>query len=174
MASVRLSPPVLFRTQPSQAKCTDTALWSPSRTVSYSSTALRVPARQACVAHWRRSWPFACRSGSSFSSFLPLPLNPRLTVFLPPLLHLPLSRFRLPPSPATTSYQSGRLIEINSHSLFSKWFSESGKLVQRLFSQVNEMVDDEECFVVVLIGASSSFSPLRLLASKGDEADSYC
>ena len=26
----------------------------------------------------------------------------------------------------------GYLVEINSHSLFSKWFSESGKLVQRM------------------------------------------
>ncbi|KAF5393981.1 hypothetical protein D9757_000204 [Collybiopsis confluens] len=31
-------------------------------------------------------------------------------------------------------YSHARLFEINSHSLFSKWFSESGKLVQRLFS----------------------------------------
>jgi len=43
-------------------------------------------------------------------------------------------------------------VEINSHSLFSKWFSESGKLVQRLFSMVHELVDDEENFVVVMIG----------------------
>lgn len=43
-------------------------------------------------------------------------------------------------------------MEINSHSLFSKWFSESGKLVQKLFSAVHEMVDDEDCFVVVMIG----------------------
>jgi len=49
-------------------------------------------------------------------------------------------------------YDHGKLIEINSHSLFSKWFSESGKLVQRLFAQVTEMVEDQSCFVVVLIG----------------------
>ena len=29
-------------------------------------------------------------------------------------------------------YSLGQLIEINSHSLFSKWFSESGKLVQKM------------------------------------------
>lgn len=50
-------------------------------------------------------------------------------------------------------YTHGKLVEINSHSLFSKWFSESGKLVQRLFSMVTEMVDDEDGFVVILIGA---------------------
>ncbi len=49
-------------------------------------------------------------------------------------------------------YTYGKIVEINSHSLFSKWFSESGKLVQRLFSTVNEMVDDENGFVVVMIG----------------------
>lgn len=45
-------------------------------------------------------------------------------------------------------------MEINSHSLFSKWFSESGKLVQKLFSSINKMVDDPDCFVVVMIGQS--------------------
>jgi len=29
-------------------------------------------------------------------------------------------------------YDYGQLVEINSHSLFSKWFSESGKLVQKM------------------------------------------
>lgn len=51
-------------------------------------------------------------------------------------------------------YTHGKLVEINSHSLFSKWFSESGKLVQRLFSMVTEMVEDEDGFVVILIGGS--------------------
>ena len=53
-------------------------------------------------------------------------------------------------------YKYGKIVEINSHSLFSKWFSESGKLVQRLFSDVNTMVDDEDGFVVVMIGQSCS------------------
>ena len=49
-------------------------------------------------------------------------------------------------------YPQSRLLEINSHSLFSRWFSESGKLVQKLFSSVMELVEDEDTFVVVLIG----------------------
>lgn len=50
-------------------------------------------------------------------------------------------------------YRRGcRLVEVNAHSLFSKWFSESGKLVQRLFGQIMELLEDEECYVVVLIG----------------------
>ncbi|GAA6013615.1 hypothetical protein JCM10207_004791 [Rhodosporidiobolus poonsookiae] len=66
-------------------------------------------------------------------------------------------------------YQSGKLIEINSHSLFSKWFSESGKLVQRLFAQVTEMVDDESCFVVVLIDEVESLTAARAGAMSGKE-----
>lgn len=54
-----------------------------------------------------------------------------------------------------TRYSHSRLLEINSHSLFSRWFSESGKLVQRLFSSVMDLVDDEDTFVVVLIGIST-------------------
>lgn len=49
-------------------------------------------------------------------------------------------------------YTETKLVEINSHSLFSKWFSESGKLVQKLFSHVTRMVDSESTFVVVMIG----------------------
>lgn len=60
--------------------------------------------------------------------------------------------FLLYVSNTTARYPHSRLLEINSHSLFSKWFSESGKLVQRLFSSVMDMVEDEETFVVVLIG----------------------
>lgn len=33
-------------------------------------------------------------------------------------------------------YAQGQLIEVNAHSLFSKWFSESGKLVSRLFAKI--------------------------------------
>lgn len=45
-----------------------------------------------------------------------------------------------------------RLVEINSHNLFSKFFSESGKLVGRLFESVVEMLEDGDLFVVLLIG----------------------
>ena len=60
-------------------------------------------------------------------------------------------------------YPSARLLEINSHSLFSRWFSESGKLVQKLFGTVMDMVEDEENFVVVLIGKAGSLSNSRSL-----------
>ncbi len=53
------------------------------------------------------------------------------------------------------SYTNARLLEINAHSLFSKWFSESGKLVQRLFTSITELAEEEDAFLVVLIGSSS-------------------
>ncbi|THH14965.1 hypothetical protein EW146_g5442 [Bondarzewia mesenterica] len=66
-------------------------------------------------------------------------------------------------------YPHSRLLEINSHSLFSRWFSESGKLVQRLFSSVMDLVDDEETFVVVLIDEVESLTAARAGAMAGTE-----
>jgi hypothetical protein len=54
-------------------------------------------------------------------------------------------------------YPQARLLEINSHSLFSRWFSESGKLVQRLFSSIMELVEDDDTFIVVLIGEHATY-----------------
>ncbi|PWN22347.1 AAA-domain-containing protein [Microstroma glucosiphilum] len=66
-------------------------------------------------------------------------------------------------------YSHGKLVEINSHSLFSKWFSESGKLVQRLFSMVTEMVEDSHGFVVILIDEVESLTAARAASSSGTE-----
>ena len=38
-------------------------------------------------------------------------------------------------------YPSSHLIEVNAHSIFSKWFSESGKMVMGMFSQIHEMLE---------------------------------
>jgi len=66
-------------------------------------------------------------------------------------------------------YTHSRLLEINSHSLFSRWFSESGKLVQKLFSSVNELCDEEDSFVVVLIDEVESLTAARAGAMAGTE-----
>lgn len=68
-----------------------------------------------------------------------------------------------------STYTHGKLVEIHSHSLFSKWFSESGKLVHRLFELVNELLDDESGFVVVLIDEVESLSQARSSAAGGTE-----
>ncbi|PPQ79562.1 hypothetical protein CVT25_003444 [Psilocybe cyanescens] len=66
-------------------------------------------------------------------------------------------------------YSHARLLEINSHSLFSKWFSESGKLVQRLFTSITELVEEEDGFVVVLIDEVESLTAARVGAMAGTE-----
>ncbi|EIM88236.1 thyroid receptor-interacting protein 13 [Stereum hirsutum FP-91666 SS1] len=66
-------------------------------------------------------------------------------------------------------YPHSRLLEINSHSLFSRWFSESGKLVQGLFSSVMDLVEDEETFVTVLIDEVESLTAARAGAMAGTE-----
>jgi pachytene checkpoint protein 2 len=54
--------------------------------------------------------------------------------------------------PLLGRYPRGLLVEINSHSLFSKWFSESGKLVMKMFQKIDEFMNDEESLVCLLIG----------------------
>ncbi|KAA0203689.1 hypothetical protein HAZT_HAZT006454 [Hyalella azteca] len=66
-------------------------------------------------------------------------------------------------------YSYAQLIEINSHSLFSKWFSESGKLVQRLFSRLQEMADDPSCLVCVLVDEVESLARSRCSESASSE-----
>ncbi|KAB5596327.1 Thyroid receptor-interacting protein [Ceratobasidium theobromae] len=67
-------------------------------------------------------------------------------------------------------YSAGaRLLELNAHSLFSRWFSESGKLVQRAFSGVMEMADDPDVFVVLLIDEVESLTAARAGAMSGTE-----
>ena len=52
-------------------------------------------------------------------------------------------------------------MEINAHSLFSKWFSESGKLVSKLFEKIQELTDDEDTFVFVLVDEVESLAAAR-------------
>ncbi|CAE6531253.1 unnamed protein product [Rhizoctonia solani] len=67
-------------------------------------------------------------------------------------------------------YSGGtRLLELNAHSLFSRWFSESGKLVQRAFSGVMEMADDPDVFLVLLIDEVESLTAARAGAMSGTE-----
>jgi pachytene checkpoint protein 2 len=58
-------------------------------------------------------------------------------------------------------YDDAVLVEINSHSLFSKWFSESGKLVMKLFDHILELAEDKRCLVIVLIDEVESITVSR-------------
>ncbi|XLR57666.1 hypothetical protein HN51_012008 [Arachis hypogaea] len=62
-----------------------------------------------------------------------------------------------------------QLIEVNAHSLFSKWFSESGKLVAKLFQKIQEMVEEESNLVFVLIDEVESLAAARKAAISGSE-----
>ena len=64
------------------------------------------------------------------------------------------------------------LLEIHSHSLFSKWFSTSGKLVSALFTMVRDMVeDDPTTLVFVLVDEVESLAGTRGGGANGDPAD---
>ncbi|KJH45314.1 ATPase, AAA family [Dictyocaulus viviparus] len=70
-------------------------------------------------------------------------------------------------------FSSSVMVEINSHSLFSKWFSESGKLVLKMFDQIDDLADDGRCMVFVLIDEIESLGMSRdTSTSRGDPADS--
>ncbi|KYQ90892.1 AAA ATPase domain-containing protein [Tieghemostelium lacteum] len=64
---------------------------------------------------------------------------------------------------------SFQLFEINSHSLFSKWFSESGKLVMKLFQRIREQLEDQNSFLVLLIDEVESLTSARKSALQGNE-----
>ncbi|XP_035147744.1 pachytene checkpoint protein 2 homolog isoform X1 [Callithrix jacchus] len=66
-------------------------------------------------------------------------------------------------------YQYGQLIEINSHSLFSKWFSESGKLVNKMFQKIQDLIDDKDALVFVLIDEVESLTAARNACRAGTE-----
>lgn len=68
-------------------------------------------------------------------------------------------------------YAQGQLIEVNSHSLFSKWFSESGKLILKLFEKIEELIEDKESLVCVLIDEVESLSAARQAAGGGEPSD---
>lgn len=58
-------------------------------------------------------------------------------------------------------YTSSQLVEVNAHSLFSKWFSESGKLVSKLFGAITELVEEPQSLVFVLIDEVESLTAAR-------------
>ncbi|KAH8414176.1 hypothetical protein KR222_011516 [Zaprionus bogoriensis] len=70
-----------------------------------------------------------------------------------------------------SSFAFTHLVEINSHSLFSKWFSESGKLVARLFGKIGELVADKNNLVCVLIDEVESLAYARSAMSSNEPRD---
>ncbi|KAI3988742.1 hypothetical protein MKX01_001514 [Papaver californicum] len=69
----------------------------------------------------------------------------------------------------SSRYPHCQLVEVNAHSLFSKWFSESGKLVAKLFQKIQEMVEEDNSLVFVLIDEVESLAAARNAALSGSE-----
>ncbi|XP_053679554.1 pachytene checkpoint protein 2 homolog [Anopheles nili] len=72
----------------------------------------------------------------------------------------------------TENYKHAHLVEINSHSLFSRWFSESGKLVQKVFCEIVALLEDESSLVCVLIDEIESIAYARNKISSNEPSDS--
>uniref|UniRef100_A0A7E4VST0 AAA domain-containing protein n=1 Tax=Panagrellus redivivus TaxID=6233 RepID=A0A7E4VST0_PANRE len=66
-------------------------------------------------------------------------------------------------------YKRSIFIEVNSHSLFSKWFAESGKLILKLFEQIEECANDPHQLVFVLIDEVESLTLGRTSSFKGND-----
>ncbi|XP_056300033.1 pachytene checkpoint protein 2 homolog [Pseudoliparis swirei] len=69
----------------------------------------------------------------------------------------------------SSRYSYGQFVEINSHSLFSKWFSESGKLVTKMFQKIQQLIDDKDALVFVLIDEVESLTAARSASQAGTE-----
>ncbi|XP_031830014.1 pachytene checkpoint 2 protein [Nomia melanderi] len=66
-------------------------------------------------------------------------------------------------------FTHGEFVEINSHSLFSKWFSESGKLVMKLFKEIRNLLENSQAFVCILIDEVESLAHARKSCANGIE-----
>ncbi|CAL7942530.1 unnamed protein product [Xylocopa violacea] len=66
-------------------------------------------------------------------------------------------------------FSHGEFVEINSHSLFSKWFSESGKLVMKLFNEIKLLLENPQALVCILIDEVESLAHTRKSCSNGTE-----
>lgn len=69
-------------------------------------------------------------------------------------------------------FQFTHFFEINSHSLFSKWFSESGKLVLKLFSNIKSVAECKKSLIIILIDEVESIAYARDSVSANEPSDS--
>lgn len=66
-------------------------------------------------------------------------------------------------------FTEGKLVEINAHSVLSKWFGESSKLVGKMFDSIHTMADEETTLVCVLIDEVETLASSREKAASGNE-----
>lgn len=66
-------------------------------------------------------------------------------------------------------FSNGIILEVNTHSLFSKWFAESGKMVKKLFDRLNNIAEDKSILVFVLIDEVESIATARQSSLNGSD-----
>ncbi|OCL13152.1 AAA-domain-containing protein [Glonium stellatum] len=66
-------------------------------------------------------------------------------------------------------FTQGKLIEVNSHSVLSKWFGESSKLVGKMFDSIHVMAEEETTLICVLIDEVETLTSSRERAASGNE-----
>lgn len=66
-------------------------------------------------------------------------------------------------------YSSAQLIEINTMNLMSKWFSESARLVTKMFDGIKEYLESNDHLVCLLIDEVESLTAVRTSSMSGCE-----
>ena len=66
-------------------------------------------------------------------------------------------------------YEEGVLVEVSANSIFSKWFGETGKQVERMFSEIKRLMADPKRMVFVLVDEIESLTSARKNSTSGQE-----
>jgi len=69
------------------------------------------------------------------------------------------------------SYLNGTLVEVNANAMLSKYFGESGKLIESTFEKVRAVAQDERKLVVVVIDEVETIAGSRQRASNSGECN---
>jgi len=68
-------------------------------------------------------------------------------------------------------YQHTYLIEVNSQAIFSKWFSESARMVGKLFDLIFDLASSNDTLVLVLVDEVESLASSRTRSSSSEPSD---
>ena len=67
-------------------------------------------------------------------------------------------------------YPHCKLVEFDAHSLFSKYFSESGKLVSAIFGKIEAILDEDDAtFVCLFVDEIESLAAARQYSTSSNE-----
>lgn len=66
-------------------------------------------------------------------------------------------------------FSAAKLVEVSAATLFSRYFSESAKLVQSLFDKIYNMAQEEETLLCVLIDEVETLTSARRSAVSGSD-----